>query len=78
MELEYDNEYKYDDGWPGVYWIEKTIDTHDIGFAAYQRFECCHYSKQSEITNTCAIVRAFNWWSDLYIELSDTVIFKKG
>lgn len=53
-------EYDRVQGWPGLYWINQTSGELTV---SCQRYEC-NYS--GVLTNTHAIVRALNWWNDLY------------
>lgn len=53
-------------GWPGLYWLEKTSNT-DLEIPKHIYY--CNINN-NEIHQTHAIVRALNWWNDLYTQLN--------
>lgn len=61
------------DGWPGTYWLERVAPVNDqSGFPAVpkQTFYC-NYRSNEPLLQTHAIVRALNWWNDLFNALSN-------
>lgn len=53
-------------GWPGLYWIEQTSSLSDLSDPKHTYY--CKINN-GEIYRTHAIVRALNWWNDLYDQL---------
>lgn len=57
-------------GWPGLYWIEETSNQIDVDAPKHVYY--CNINN-GEICQTHGIVRGFNWWNDLYLQLSKSL-----
>jgi len=58
------------DGWPGLYWLEQTAAPgvwRCVDSVSRQHYECKITGK---LLRTHAIVRALNWWNQLFADLN--------
>ena len=68
----------YVNGWAGLHWLEQTATPGptwtSVASVSRQHYEC---KINSRVFSTHAIVRALNWWNELFYTLSETRVFGK-